>query len=97
MVYRGVTASNRSAKYRIQPNFCQTNTVETINLSIWKLLNQAQKNLLNRVAIGFIDAERLRAEKIIKKQGIKDTVLKGAAAAKYLQRTEIAVQISRSA
>jgi TRAP-type transport system periplasmic protein len=79
-------------KYRVQPNFYQTNTVETMNLATWKSLNQAQKNMLNRMAIEYeitsvqyIEAERLREEKIIKKQGIKDIVLKGAAAAKYLE------------
>jgi len=79
-------------KYRVQPNFYQTNTVETINLDTWKSLTQAQKDLLNRVAVEFevtsvqyIEAERLREEEIIKKEGIKDIVLKGAAAEKYLE------------
>lgn len=79
-------------KYRVQPNFYQTNTVETINLASWKALSQAQKDLLNRMAIEFevtsvqfVEAERLREEKIIKEVGVKDIVLKGAAKAKYLE------------
>lgn len=83
---------HKVAKYRIQPNFYQTNTVETINLDTWKSLTQAQKDLLNRIAIEvevtsvqFIEAERLREEEIVKQAGVKDVVLKGDAAAKYLQ------------
>lgn len=79
-------------KYRVQPNFYQTNTVETINLATWQSLTQAQKDMLNRMAIEFevtsvqfIEAERLREEQVIKKQGIKDIVLTGAGAAKYLE------------
>ena len=79
-------------KYRVKPNFYQTNTVETLNLDTWKSLTQAQKNLLDRIAIEFevtsvqyIEAERLREEEVIKKAGIKDVVLKGDAAAKYLE------------
>ena len=79
------------AKYRIQPNFYQTNTVETLNLNSWKALNQAQKDLLTRIGIEFevtsvqfVEAVRLEEEKILKKVGLKDVVLKGPAAAKYL-------------
>jgi len=79
-------------KYRVQPNFYQTNTVETINLNTWNSLTKAQKDLLERVAIEFetssiefVEEERLREEEVIKKAGIKDIVLKGDAAAKYLE------------
>jgi TRAP-type C4-dicarboxylate transport system substrate-binding protein len=79
-------------KYRVQPNFYQTNTVETLNLASWKSLNQAQKDLLNRIGIEFevtsvqyVEAVRLEEEKIIQASGIKDIVLKGAAKAKYLE------------
>ena len=79
-------------KYRVQPNFYQSNTVETINLDTWKSLTQAQKDLMTRTAIEFettsdqyIEAVRLEEEKEIKKAGIKDIVLKPAAAAKYLE------------
>jgi len=83
---------DKVTKYRVQPNFYQTNTVETLNLNTWKSLTQAQKELLNRVAIEFevtsaqyIEASRLREEEIIKKGGIKDIVMKPEAAAKYLE------------
>lgn len=79
-------------KYRIKPNFYQTNTVETINLATWKSLTQEQKDLMNRIAIEYemtsiqyIEAERLREEAEIMKAGVKDVELKGAAAAKYLE------------
>jgi len=79
-------------KYRVQPNFYQTNTVETVNLASWKALNQAQKNMLNRMAIEyevtsvqFIEAERLKEEVQIKAAGVKDIVLTGKAKAKYLE------------
>lgn len=78
-------------KYRVMPNFYQTNTVETLNLDTWKSLTRAQKDLLNRIAIEFevtsvlyIENVREQEEKTMKKEGIKDVVLKGAAAAKYL-------------
>ena len=83
---------HKVTKYRVQPNFYQTNTVETINLATWKSLTQKQKDALNRMAIEFeyssvpyIEAERLREEVEIKKAGVKDVVLKPAAAAKYLE------------
>lgn len=79
-------------KYRVQPNFYQTNTVETINLKSWKSLSQAQKDLLNRMAIEYevtsvqyVEAERLKEEVQIQAAGVKDIVLKGATAAKYLE------------
>ncbi len=79
-------------KYRIQPNYYQSNTVETMNLATWKAMTNAQKALLTKVGIEFetssvlfIEAERQREEKILKKVGIKDVVLKGDGAAKYLE------------
>lgn len=79
-------------KYRVQPNFYQTNTVETINLNTWKSLSQAQKDVLNRMAIEYevtsvqyVEAERLKEEVQIQAAGVKDIVLKGAARAKYLE------------
>ena len=83
---------HKVTKYRVQPNFYQTNTVETINLATWKSLTQKQKDALNRMAIEFeyssvpyIEAERLKEEVEIKKAGVKDVVLKDSAAAKYLE------------
>jgi len=83
---------HKVTKYRVQPNFYQTNTVETINLATWKSLTQKQKDVLNRMAVEFeyssvpyVEAERLREEVEIKKAGVKDVVLKPSAAAKYLE------------
>ena len=79
-------------KFRMKPNFYQTNTVETINTKTWNSLTQAQKDLLNRIAVEFevtsvqyVEEQRLREEKVVKAAGIKDIVLKGKAAAKYLE------------
>ena len=83
---------HKVTKYRVQPNFYQTNTVETINLATWNALTKAQKDALNRMAIEFevtsvqyVESERLKEEVLIKAAGVKDVVLKGAAAAKYLE------------
>lgn len=83
---------NSVTKYRIKPNFYQTNTVETINLSTWKSLSQAQKDVLNRMAIEFevtsvryVEAQRLKEDKILAAGGVIDIVLTGAAKAKYLE------------
>ena len=79
-------------KYRVQPNFYQTNTVETVNLASWKALSQAHKDMLNRMAIEYevtsvqyVEAERLKEEVQIKAVGVKDIVLTGKAKAKYLE------------
>lgn len=79
-------------KYRVQPNFYQTNTVETVNLASWKALTQAQKDALNRMAIEYevtsvqyVESERLKEEVAIKAAGVKDLVLSDSAAAKYLE------------
>ena len=86
-------------KYRVQPNFYQTNTVETVNLASWKALSQAHKepsqahkDMLNRMAIEYevtsvqyIEAERLKEEVQIKAAGVKDIVLTSKAKAKYLE------------
>ena len=78
-------------KYRVIPNFYQTNNVLTANLKAWAALTKAQRDLVERTAIEyettsvqFVESQRLKEEKIIQKKGIKDVVLKGAAAQKYL-------------
>ena len=78
-------------KYRVIPNFYQTNNVLTANLKTWASLTKAQKDLIQRTAIeyettsvGFVESQRLKEEKVIQNKGIKDVVLKGAAAQKYL-------------
>lgn len=83
---------HKVTRYRIKPNFYQTNTVETVNLDTWKSLTRDQKDLLNRIGIEFevtsvryVEAARVREDKIILASGVKDVVLKGEAARKYLE------------
>lgn len=79
-------------KYRVFPNFYQTNQVVTVNLKSWASLSQKQKTFLNDLALAyetssvlFVELERLKEEPLVKKAGVKDIVLKGKAAAKYLE------------
>lgn len=79
-------------KYRIFPNFYQSNTVETVNLDVWKSLTAAEKDLMNRIAVEyettsvlFVEGERAKDDKILKEVGVKDIYLKPAAAAEYLK------------
>ncbi|NKB19476.1 MAG: hypothetical protein GKS01_02925 [Alphaproteobacteria bacterium] len=82
---------DKATKYRIMPNFYQTNQVLTVNPASWAKLTKKQKDFLNAQAIiyetasvKFVEKSRLAEEKQLKKSGVKDVVLKGAAAAKYL-------------
>ena len=79
-------------KYRVVPNFYQTNTVVTINLDAWKGMSAAQQKMMTDVGIEYetasvIWSEAVRAEdeKKLKAAGAKDIVLKGDAAARYLE------------
>lgn len=79
-------------KYRVFPNFYQTNQVVTVNLKSWASLTQEQKDFLNRLALSyetasvlFVELERIKEEPLVKGAGVKDIVLKGKAAAKYLE------------
>ena len=83
---------HKIVKFRIQPNFYQTNTVVTVNLDAWKALSKKQRDLMTRVAIEyestslpFVENERRREDEEFKKAGVKDIVLKDKAAAKYLE------------
>jgi TRAP-type mannitol/chloroaromatic compound transport system substrate-binding protein len=78
-------------KYRVLPNFYQTNTVELINMDVWKGLTQKQRDFLTSAAIKYetdsvhwIESERLKEDKQVAKDGMKDFVLKGKAAEKYV-------------
>jgi TRAP-type C4-dicarboxylate transport system substrate-binding protein len=78
-------------KYRVQPNFYQTNQVVTVNMAFWKALSKKEKSFLNKMAlqyedtsIKYVEGERLAEEVLVKKQGIKDVQLKGKVALKYL-------------
>jgi TRAP-type C4-dicarboxylate transport system substrate-binding protein len=79
-------------KFRVQPNFYQTNTVVTMNLDAWKAMTADQKKVLNEVAVEYETASVLFSEEVRKEDekkmfaaGAKDIVLKGDAAAKYLE------------
>ena len=78
-------------KYRVFPNFYQTNQVVTVNLDTWAALRKKQKDFLNNLALHyetssvlFVELERQKEEPLVKAAGVKDIVLKGAAAQKYL-------------
>jgi TRAP-type C4-dicarboxylate transport system substrate-binding protein len=78
-------------KYRVQPNFYQTNQVVTVNLASWAKLTKKEKSLLEKVSleyentsVKFVEAERLAEEVLVKKQGIIDIQLTGKTALKYL-------------
>ncbi len=79
-------------KYRVFPNFYQTNQVVTVNLNTWASLTKAQRDFLNNLALHyetssvlFVELERLKEEPLVKGAGVKDIILKGKAAAKYLE------------
>lgn len=79
------------AKYRVTPNFYQTNQVVTVNSGIWKSLTKAEQGFLTAQAIKYetasvkwVEVERLKEDKQVKAAGVVDIALKGAAAAKYL-------------
>ncbi|MGB0629139.1 MAG: TRAP transporter substrate-binding protein DctP [Alphaproteobacteria bacterium] len=79
------------AKYRVTPNFYQTNQVVTVNLGVWKSLTKAQQDFLTAQAIKYettsvkwVETQRIAEEKQIKAAGVVDIALKGDAAAKYL-------------
>lgn len=78
-------------KYRVKPNFYQTNQVVTVNLDSWAGLNKKQKSFLTNLAIEYettsvkyIERERVAEEPDVKKAGVKDIVLSPSAASKYL-------------
>lgn len=79
-------------KYRVFPNFYQTNQVVTVNPKSWAALSKEQKDFFNNLALSYetssvlyVELERLKEEILVKKAGVKDIVLKGKVAAKYLE------------
>ncbi len=83
---------HKVAKYRVTPNFYQTNQVVTINKSIWNdKLTQKQRDCLSEQALKyetdsviFVEKERKKEEVMVKQAGVEDIALKGDAAARYL-------------
>ena len=82
---------HKIVKYRVSPPFYQTNTVATMNLDVWNKLSGKAKSIVNEVAVdyektatAFMEAQRLKEEKILLGAGVKEIILKGSAAKKYL-------------
>ncbi len=82
---------HKVAKYRVTPNFYQTNQVLTVNPKSWAKLSKKAQDCLNKVALEYettsvkwVEKERLKEEAEIKKVGVVDIELKGAAAQRYL-------------
>lgn len=78
-------------KYRVTPNYYQTNQVVSVNADVWKKLSNKQRDFMTKEAIeyettsvGFVERQRRKEEKILLASGVKDIALKGAAAKKYL-------------
>ena len=84
-------------RYRITPEYYQTNDVVTLNLDVWAKLTKQQRDFLTKEGITYektsvkwIQSQWEKEEKIMLTKGgpdgkgIKDIALKGKAAAKYL-------------
>jgi len=88
---------HKVTKYRITPEYYQTNDVVIVNLDVWNGLSRKQKDFLTQKGIEFeknsvkfIQAAWEIEEKIMLTEGgtdgkgVKDIALKGKAAKKYL-------------
>jgi len=82
---------HKVVKYRVTPNYYQTNTVVTANPEAWKSLSRDQQNTLTALAqeyettsVHWVEKIRKAEDKQIKAAGVKDIALTGKAAAKYL-------------
>ena len=82
---------HKIVKYRVTPNYYQTNTVVTMNVDMWNTLTKKQRDFLTDAAktyettsVHWMENERAKEEKVMKAAGVKDIKLSGAAAAKYL-------------
>jgi len=82
---------HKIVKYRVSPAFYQTNTVVVMNLDVWNKLSGKAKSIVNDVALdyektatAFMELQRAKEEKILLDAGVKEIILKGSAAKKYL-------------
>jgi len=82
---------HKVVKYRVTPNYYQTNSVVTINPAAWNDLTKKQQGFLKSLAVEYettsvkwIEGKRIAEEKIMAAAGVKDIALTGAAGAKYL-------------
>ncbi len=82
---------HKVAKYRVTPNYYQTNTVITVNPESWNGLTRNQQDLLAKIAVEYettsvkwMENERRKEEEQLREAGVKDIALQGDAAARYL-------------
>jgi TRAP-type C4-dicarboxylate transport system substrate-binding protein len=78
-------------KFRVQPNFYQTNTVVTVHADSWNKLAKDKRDAMTALAkeyettsVHWIETQRKAEDKMVMAAGVKDIVLKGNAAARYL-------------
>ena len=78
-------------KFRVLPNFYQTNTFITVNVAAWKALSQKQRDFLEAAgkeyetkSVLYSEDVRLADEAVLKKAGVQDIVLQGDAARRYV-------------
>ena len=89
---------HKVTKYRVTPEYYQTNDVVTMNMEVWNGLTRKQQDFLTKEGIEyeknsvkFIQTQWEKEEKIMLTQGgtdgkgVKDIALKGKAAEKYLK------------
>ena len=83
---------HKLVKIRVMPAFYKTNTVVVMNLAKWKSLTQEQKQaieshsrLYEQTSVAFMAKEAAADELAMRQGGVKDLVLEGAAAKKYLK------------
>ncbi len=82
---------HKVVKYRVTPNYYQTNQVVTVNPSSWKALGAEDRRKLSELALEYettsvkwVERERVKEERQLKAAGVEDIALEGAAAARYL-------------
>jgi TRAP-type mannitol/chloroaromatic compound transport system substrate-binding protein len=82
---------HKVAKFRIQPGYYQSNTVVTIHADTWNKLAREKKDMLTDLAktyettsVHWMEKERSAEDKVVMAAGVKDLVLQGKAAARYL-------------
>ena len=82
---------HKIVKYRVTPNYYQTNQVLTINPKVWNSLTKEQQAFLEKQALTYetesvkwLEERRAKEEKEMLAAGVKDIALQGDAAAKYL-------------
>ena len=89
---------HKVVKFRIDPPFYKSNMTVTVNLKKWQSLTGKQRDILEKVAIGYekvavayMEKMRVSEEKVAIKSGMKIIKLKGDAASHYLGAANAAV------